>query len=128
MASAGGLHGGPTLARVGKGGVVMLAIFMALQELGVATEIVTTAFAILFGAIALALSLAFGLGNRELAGEVTRDWYRRYREERDSIDRDNREMDRVEGIATTEEYVRPTYAAGIRTTGPHDVYRPPEPE
>jgi hypothetical protein len=124
MASAGGLHGGPTLARVGKGGVVLLATFMALQELGVATEIVTTAFAILFGAIALALSLAFGLGNRELAGEVTRSWYKRYREERDNIERDNRELDRQEGIATTEEYVRPTY--GIRNTGPHDVVRPPE--
>src|SRR5690242_21543583 len=67
MASAGGLHGGPTLSRVGKGGVIVLATFMALQELGVATEIVTTAFAIVFRASALALSLAFGLGNRELA-------------------------------------------------------------
>jgi predicted alpha/beta hydrolase len=128
MASAGGLSGGPTLARVGKGGVVVLATFMALQELGVATEIVTTAFAILFGAVALALSLAFGLGARELAGEVTRDWYRRYREERDSIERDNLELDKVEGIATTEEYVRPTYVGGIRHSGPHDVFRPPKPE
>ena len=51
-----------------KGGVIVLAIFMALQELGIATEIVTTAFAILFGAIALAIALSFGLGNRELAG------------------------------------------------------------
>jgi hypothetical protein len=53
-------------------GVIVIAVFMALQELGVATEIVTTAFASLFGAVALALALAFGLGNRELAGEVTR--------------------------------------------------------
>jgi hypothetical protein len=97
---------------------------MALQELGVATEIVTTAFAILFGAIALALALAFGIGNRELAGEVTRDWYKRYKEERASIDHGNRELDKAEGIATTEEYVRPAF--GIRNTGPHDVYRPPE--
>src|SRR5215216_239251 len=74
-ASAGGLHGGRALARIGRGGVLLLAIFMALQELGIATDIVTTAFAILFGAIALALSLSFGLGNRELAGEVTREWY-----------------------------------------------------
>jgi hypothetical protein len=123
MASAGGLHGGPTLARAGKGGVVLLATFMALQELGVATEIVTTAFAILFGAIALALSLAFGLGNRELAGEVTRNWYQRYKEERENIDSDNRELDKIEGITSKEEYVRPI---GIRHSGPHDVYRPPE--
>ncbi|MHB1310788.1 MAG: mechanosensitive ion channel family protein [Gemmatimonadaceae bacterium] len=87
-ASTSALHGGPTLARVGKGGVVLLAIFMSLQELGVATEIVTTAFAIIFGAVALALSLSFGLGNRELAGEVTRQWYERYKAEREAIDRE----------------------------------------
>ena len=126
MASAGGLHGGPTLARVGKGGVVVLAVFMALQELGVATEIVTTAFAILFGAVALALSLSFGLGNRELAGEITRNWYRRYRDERENIERDNRELDKVEGISSNEEYVRPIFGTGLRNSGPHDVIRPPE--
>jgi hypothetical protein len=78
---------------VGKGGVIMLAIFMALQELGVASEIVTTAFAILFGAVALALALAFGLGNRDLAGEVTREWYARYRAEKDAIDRADAQLD-----------------------------------
>jgi hypothetical protein len=86
MASAGGLHGGPWLARIGRGGVIVLAVFMALQELGIATDIVTTAFAILFGAVALALSLSFGLGNRELAGEITREWYDRYRAEQRAID------------------------------------------
>ncbi len=83
MASAGAMHGGPALSRIGRGGIILLAIFMALQELGIATDIVTTAFAILFGAIALALALAFGLGNRELAGEITREWYGRYKQERD---------------------------------------------
>ena len=75
LASAGAIHGGPALARVGRGGVILLAVFMALQQLGVATEIVVTAFAILFGAVALAAALAFGLGNRELAAEVTRHSY-----------------------------------------------------
>jgi hypothetical protein len=93
MASAGGLHGGPTLARVGKGGVIVLAVFMALQELGVASEIVTTAFALLFGAISLALALAFGLGNRDLAGEITREWWNRYRAEREAIERDQAELE-----------------------------------
>jgi hypothetical protein len=66
----------------------MLSIFMALQELGIATDIVTTAFAILFGAVAFGLALAFGLGNRELAGMVTREWYQRYRAEREAIERE----------------------------------------
>ena len=81
-ASAGAVHGGRSLARIGRGSVILLSVFMALQELGIATEIVTTAFAILFGAVALAMALAFGLGNRDLAGEVTREWYERYKQER----------------------------------------------
>ena len=71
--------------------VIVLAIFMALQQLGIATDIVTTAFAILFGAIAFALALAFGLGNRDLAAEITREWYDRYRRERaEAIARERR--------------------------------------
>jgi uncharacterized oligopeptide transporter (OPT) family protein len=86
-ASASAIAGATILARVGKGGVVLLAVFMSLQELGVATGIVTTAFAIIFGAIALALALSFGLGNRELAGEVTRRAYEEWRAERDAVRR-----------------------------------------
>ncbi|MBX3174345.1 MAG: mechanosensitive ion channel [Gemmatimonadaceae bacterium] len=86
-ASASALTGSTILARVGKAGVVLLAVFMSLQELGVATGIVTTAFAIIFGAVALALALSFGLGNRELAGEVTRRAYEQWRAERDAVRR-----------------------------------------
>ena len=103
-ASAGAVHGGRALARIGRGGVLVLAVFMALQELGIATDIVTTAFAILFGAIALALALSFGLGNRELAGEVTREWYDRYRAEREAIDRENAASDAME---QTDEFESP---------------------
>lgn len=88
MASTHALHGGPTLARSGRAGVILLAVFLSLQELGVATNIVTIAFAIIFGAVALAAALSFGLGNRDLAGEITRAWYERYRAERDAIDRE----------------------------------------
>jgi regulator of protease activity HflC (stomatin/prohibitin superfamily) len=35
------------------------------------------------------MALAFGLGNRELAGEVTRGWYERYRAEREAIERES---------------------------------------
>ena len=103
-ASAGALHGGRALARVGRSGVILLAIFMALQELGIATDIVTTAFAILFGAIALAMALAFGLGNRDLAGEVTREWYDAYRVERDEGLRREREITAQEDDEMAKEY------------------------
>jgi hypothetical protein len=106
-ASAGALKGGRTLARVGRGGVILLAVFMAVQELGIATDIVTTAFAILFGAVALALALAFGLGNRELAGEVTREWYRRYRVERADVEARERRAEALEEAALDREVKEP---------------------
>ncbi len=75
LASAGTVSGVPTLAKLAKGAVVVISIFMALQQVGVADEIVTSAFTLILGAIALGVGLAFGLGNRELAGEITRRWY-----------------------------------------------------
>lgn len=75
LASAGGVEGVPTLAKVAKGVVIMISVFMALQQVGVAADIVTTAFTLILGAVALAIALAFGIGNTHLAGEVTRRWY-----------------------------------------------------
>jgi len=63
--------------RLVRGAIFALAAFMALQELGIATAIVTIAFTVALAAMAVAGALAFGLGNRELAGRVTRDWYER---------------------------------------------------
>ena len=104
MASAGAVQGAPTLARVGRVGVVMLSVFMALQELGIGTEIVTTAFAILFGAVAFGLALAFGLGNRELAGQITREWYQRFRAESEAIAQDvaERELEEDQQIERSD--------------------------
>jgi small-conductance mechanosensitive channel len=75
LASAGGVAGVPTVAKIAKAAVIVISIFMALQQVGVAEEIVTAAFTLILGAGALAVGLAFGLGNRELAGEITRRWY-----------------------------------------------------
>ena len=125
-ASAGAVHGGRALARLGRGGVIVLAIFMALQELGIATDIVTTAFAILFGAIALALALSFGLGNRELAGEITREWYMRYRRERaEALERELREEAAEEEESDDErsQHVpKPRNVAGERTEPDVDLH------
>lgn len=75
VASAGAVEGVVTVAKLTKGAMVMIAVFMALQQVGVNEEIVTSAFTLILGSIALAAGLAFGLGNRELAGELTRKWY-----------------------------------------------------
>jgi hypothetical protein len=62
------------VAQVAKVAILTLAVFMALDQLGIARNIVTTAFTVILGAAALAAGLAFGLGNRELAGEYMRRW------------------------------------------------------
>lgn len=47
-----------------------LAFAMALEQLGIARNIVTVAFSIAFGGFMLAFALAFGLGGRDLAREL----------------------------------------------------------
>src|SRR3990172_3856121 len=47
--------------------VFVLSMTMALEQLGIGKETVIIAFAIILGGIVLALSIAFGLGGRDLA-------------------------------------------------------------
>jgi len=49
--------------------VFLLAVTMSLEQLGIGSGSIIIAFAIVFGGIILALSLAFGLGGREIAKE-----------------------------------------------------------
>lgn len=53
---------------------------LALQQLGIASEIVNLAFGILLGTIGVAAALAFGLGSREIAGKQTEEWLRKMKE------------------------------------------------
>jgi small-conductance mechanosensitive channel len=96
LASAGTMEGVPILANVAKGSVVVIAVFMALQQLGVAAELITAAFTLVLGAVALAVGLAFGLGNTTLAGEVTRRWYQAYRERQRKADEARRNAEMLE--------------------------------
>ncbi|HEY8469579.1 MAG TPA: mechanosensitive ion channel [Longimicrobiales bacterium] len=81
LASAGALPGGRTLARAAKAAVIVLAVFMGLEQLGIAQDIVLVAFIAVVGAAALAAGIAFGLGGRDVAAEITRQWYERTRQQ-----------------------------------------------
>jgi Conserved TM helix len=50
--------------------VIAIGVVMALEQLGLATTVVLTAFAICFGALMLGLAIAFGLGGRDAAKEL----------------------------------------------------------
>ena len=47
--------------------VIAIAVVMALEQLGLASRVVLTAFAITFGALMLGLAIAFGLGGQDAA-------------------------------------------------------------
>ena len=66
-----------TLARVA---IAVLGVAMGLRQMGVANEIIVTAFTLTLGALAVAFALAFGLGGREEAGAQVKEWRRKLRE------------------------------------------------
>jgi hypothetical protein len=55
--------------------VMVIAMFMILNQLKIAEEIVSIAFAATMGALALGLALAFGLGGRDVARRLLEDAY-----------------------------------------------------
>lgn len=60
--------GAPHVLRyVAKYAILAFAFFMALDQLGIARSIISSAFILILGGVALAFGLAFGLGGREHA-------------------------------------------------------------
>ncbi len=54
--------------------ILVLTVFVILEQLNIAREIVTSAFIILFGAICLAFVLAFGIGGKDWASEIIKKY------------------------------------------------------
>lgn len=63
------------LASIARVAVWAFAILVAVDQVGIATELVNILFMGIVGALALAFGLAFGLGGRETAGQIVADWY-----------------------------------------------------
>ena len=70
------------LAMVARGAILILATAMALQEMGLAGEIINMAFGIILGAIAIASAIAFGVGGREVAGKELKRMIDKFRSEK----------------------------------------------
>ncbi len=68
MANADSLAAGARMA------VLFLASAMALRQMGLANEIIQTAFGLLLGAVAVASAIAFGVGGRETAARIVEGW------------------------------------------------------
>lgn len=51
-------------------GIQIMAIFIALEQLGIGMQLIHSLFIIVFGALFLALAIAFGLGGKDWAAKV----------------------------------------------------------
>jgi len=65
-----GIDGALAISTVAEYAVQIFALFVALEQLNIGAQMLTAAFIIAFGAICLALALAFGLGGRDWAAGV----------------------------------------------------------
>lgn len=70
-----GFTNAPLLGRVAEIAIVAFAVIIAVNQIGIAADLVNTLFIGIVGALALAFGLAFGLGGRDVASELTQSWY-----------------------------------------------------
>jgi hypothetical protein len=68
--------------------VMLIAVFMILNQLKIAPEIVQITYTALLFSVALASALAFGLGGREVAGQMLGDAYRKGQEQKGQVKAD----------------------------------------
>jgi small-conductance mechanosensitive channel len=76
-----GATGSGLLGSIARYAVIVYAIFAAITQLGIAVELTAPTFLIVLGAVALAAAIAFGIGGREVAGDIIEKAYNRGQEE-----------------------------------------------
>jgi hypothetical protein len=62
------------LSLVARVAILLLAGAMALRQMGLANEIISLAFGLLLGSVAVAGAIAFGIGGREIAARKLQEW------------------------------------------------------
>ncbi|MFL5779068.1 MAG: mechanosensitive ion channel [Chloroflexota bacterium] len=63
------------LGRIAEIAIVAFAVLIAVDQLGIASDLINILFIGFVAAIAIAFGLAFGLGGRDVAARITEGWY-----------------------------------------------------
>lgn len=108
-----GFTNAPLLGRIAEVAIVAFAVIIAINQIGVAANLVNTLFIGIVAAVALAFGLAFGLGGRDVAGQLTQRWYEQ------SQDAAAKVKARVDESMDTARVSRP--ATGSSATGAADA-------
>ncbi len=72
-----GISGADVVSHIAQWAILIFVASVALEQLSIGGQVLVSAFQIAFGAICLALALAFGLGGREWAAHVLEKWWKR---------------------------------------------------
>ena len=70
-----GFTNGRLLGRMAEIAIVSFAVLVAINQLGIAADLINILFIGIVASLALAFGLAFGLGGRDVAAQVTQDFY-----------------------------------------------------
>jgi len=73
-ATANRIQGAVGLSKVVKFVVVAFSAVMALEQIGIDTTIMTSSVQIILATLGLALAIAFGLGGRDVAADIIRNF------------------------------------------------------
>jgi hypothetical protein len=65
-----GVKNADMMGNIARVAILIFVVSIAMEQLSIGRELVTSAFEIAFGAVCLALALAFGLGGRDWASKV----------------------------------------------------------
>jgi hypothetical protein len=81
-----GANNANILATAARVAILVFAAALALRQMGIAESIVNLAFGLMLGAVAVAAAIAFGIGGRDIAGQMLERWRNQVR---DSANRPN---------------------------------------
>lgn len=103
---------GKMVTAVVPGLILAIGLFMVLNQLRIAPEIVTITYAALLGMLALAGALAFGLGGRDVAAQMLQQAYESGQQHKAQVKRDVQQ-----GTQRAQEQAQQTQVTQTQHTG-----------
>ena len=70
-----GFSNASLLGRIAEIAIIAFAVLVAINQLGIAADLINILFIGIVAALSLAFGLAFGLGGRDVAARLTEQWY-----------------------------------------------------